>query len=186
PAADPGWVDGFIDGFLGLAGEHGVALVGGDTTRGPLSVSVTVHGFVEPGRALRRDGARAGDAVWASGALGGAAGALEQWRRRAEHGAGPGAADLVLRLRLDRPQPRVALGRALAGIATACVDVSDGVLADLAHVCAASGVGARLELDALPGREVLAAHFDSGMVRVLQATGGDDYELCFTAPAGAA
>ena len=190
PAADPAWVEGFLDGFLALAGEHGVALVGGDTTRGPLSVSVTVHGFVEPGRALRRDGARVGDAVWASGGLGGAAGALAQWRRGVAAGAdpAPGArtwGDPRLRLRLERPQPRVALGRALAGIATACIDVSDGVLADLAHVCEASGVGARLEVDALPGREALAGHFEGALVRELQATGGDDYELCFTAPAGA-
>lgn len=184
PAADQDWMDSFLDGFMALAAEHGVALVGGDTTRGPLSVSVTVHGFVVPGRALRRDGARVGDAIWASGTLGGAAGALEQWRRGMAPGAEAVRADPDLRLRLDRPQPRVALGRALAGIASACVDVSDGVLADLAHVCGASGVGARLEVDALPGREVLAAHFDGALVRVLQATGGDDYELCFTAPSG--
>ena len=179
PAADPAWIDGFLDGFLALAGRAGIALVGGDTTRGPLSVSVAVHGLVEPGRALRRDGARVGDAVWASGTLGAAAGALAQWR------AG-GPVDPALRARLDRPDPRLALGRALAGAATACIDVSDGLLADLAHVCAASGVGARVEVDALPGAALLRARFDAAAVRALQATGGDDYELCFTAPAGAA
>ena len=178
PAGDPAWVDGFLDGFLALAAAHGVALVGGDTTRGPLSVSVTVHGFVDPGHALRRDGARVGDGVWVSGGLGAAAGALAQWRQG-------GAVDAGLRASLDRPQPRVSLGRALAGKATACIDVSDGLLADLAHLCHASGVGAAIDVDALPGAERLAPHFPAGAIRELQATGGDDYELCFTLPADA-
>ena len=178
PDGDPAWVDGFLDGFLALATQHRVALVGGDTTRGPLSVSVTVHGFVDPGRALRRDGARVGDAVWVSGGLGAAAAALAQWR-------GGGPIDSGLRERLDRPCPRVRLGRALAGVATACIDVSDGLLADLGHVCTASGVGVVLDVDALPGAGMLRTHFDADAVRRLQATGGDDYELCFTLPAGA-
>ena len=178
PGGDEAWVEGFLEGFLALAAEHRVALVGGDTTRGPLSVCAAVQGFVQPGRALRRDGARAGDGVWVSGALGGAAGALAQWR------AGR-AVDPALRERLDRPRPRLALGRALAGVATACIDVSDGLLADLGHVCAASGVSARLEVDALPGAAALRGHFDEETVRELQATGGDDYELCFTAPGDA-
>lgn len=178
PEGDPAWVEGFLDGFLALAAEHRVALVGGDTTRGPLSISVAAHGFVDPGRALRRDGARAGDGVWVSGSLGAAAAALEQWRA-------DGAIDPALLERLDRPRPRVALGRALAGVATACIDVSDGLLADLGHVCAASGVGARVDIDALPGAGALAPHFDGDLVRALQATGGDDYELCFTAPGDA-
>jgi thiamine-monophosphate kinase len=178
PDGDAGLVDGFLDGFLQLAALHEVALVGGDTTRGPLSVCVTVHGFVEPGAALRRDGARAGDDLWVSGTLGDAAGALAQWR------AGQ-AVDAGLRLRLDRPTPRVALGRALRGIATACIDVSDGLLADLGHVCTASGVGARIDVDALPVSELLQACFSPQRRRILQATGGDDYELCFTAPADA-
>ena len=128
PDADAGFVDGFVDGFLELAERHGVALVGGDTTRGPLSVCVTVHGFVEPGTALRRAGARAGDEIWISGTVGDAAAALAQWR------AGRGA-DAALRSRLDRPIPRVALGRALRGIASSCIDVSDGLAADLGHIC---------------------------------------------------
>jgi len=176
PDGDPAWVAGFLDGFLALAALHRVALVGGDTTRGPLSVSVTVHGFADPGRALCRDGARVGDSVWVSGTLGGAAGALAQWREGR-------AITPALRERLERPLPRIALGRALAGVASACIDVSDGVLADLGHVCAASGVGARLELDALPGADLLRPHFDGDALRALQASGGDDYELCFTVPA---
>ncbi len=178
PEAEAAFVDGFLDGFLQLATQHDVALVGGDTARGPLSVCVTVHGFVEPGMALRRDGAQAGDDLWISGTPGDAAGALAQWR------AG-GAIDATLRLRLDRPTPRVALGRALRGVATSCIDVSDGLLADLGHVCAASGVGAQVDIDALPVSDALRAEFDAEQRRVLQATGGDDYELCFTAPADA-
>jgi thiamine-monophosphate kinase len=177
PDADAGFVDGFLDGFVELARRHDVALVGGDTTRGPLSICVAVHGFVEPGAALRRDGAQAGDAVWASGTLGDAAAALEQWQ------AG-GNSDARLRERLNRPTPRIALGRALRGIATACIDVSDGLLADLRHVCAASGVGAEVDVDALPASAALCAAFADDARRTLQATGGDDYELCFTAPAG--
>jgi thiamine-monophosphate kinase len=178
PDADATFVDGFIDGFMQLAAQHEVALVGGDTTRGPLSVCVTVHGFVEPGTALRRDGARIGDEIWVSGSVGDAAAALAQWR------AGDGL-DAALRARLDRPTPRVALGRALRGIATAGIDVSDGLLADLGHVCTARGVAAQVEVDRLPASAALRAAFDGDARRTLQATGGDDYELCFTAPPGA-
>jgi len=179
PQADAAWLDGFLDGFLELAAMHRVALVGGDTTRGPLSVSVTVHGLVEPGTALRRDNARVGDVVWVSGTLGDAAGALAQWR------AG-NTIDPALRARLDRPHPRVALGRELRILAHAGIDVSDGLLADLGHVCAASGVGAEIDVDALPASPALAASFAGDARRTLQAAGGDDYELCITAPADAA
>ncbi len=175
PDADERWIDGFLDGFLALAGQHRVALVGGDTTRGPLSVSVTVHGFVEPGRALRRDAARIGDDVWVSGTLGDAAAALEQWRSGA-------SSDEALRARLDRPVPRISLGRALAGVARAGIDVSDGLLADLGHVCRASGAAAELDLDSLPASEALQSAFAVPQRHALQAAGGDDYELCFTAP----
>ena len=176
PDADAAFVDGFLDGFLALASQHDVALVGGDTTRGPLSVCVAMHGFIEPGMALRRDGARVGDEVWISGTPGDAAGALAQWT--SGH-----AMDPALRARLDRPTPRVSLGRALRGIATSCIDISDGLLADLGHACKASAVGARVDVDALPASEALRACFDGEARSLLQATGGDDYELCFTAPA---
>ena len=176
PGSDATWVDGFLDGFLSLAQQHGVALVGGDTTRGPLSICVTAHGFVDEGAALRRDGACVGDDVWVSGALGDAAGALAQW-----HDGQP--VDTALRVRLDRPAPRVTLGLALAGVAHAAIDVSDGLLADLGHLCNASGVGAELDVDALPASSALHAAFDEVARRELQASGGDDYELCFTAAA---
>lgn len=179
PQGDPGFVDAFFDGFFALAAQHGFALVGGDTTRGPLSIAITAHGLVEPGRALRRDGARVGDDIWVSGTLGDAAGALRQWQAGA-------AISPVLQARLDRPTPRVALGLALRGIASSCIDVSDGLLADLAHICRASGVGAEVDVDALPASDALRAAFDPDTRRVLQAAGGDDYELCFTVPVTAA
>ena len=176
PEANGEFVDGFLDGFLALASQHDLALVGGDTTRGPLSICVAVHGFIEPGQALRRDGARAGDDLWVSGTLGDAAAALSYWQSG-------GAIDPTLRMRLDRPTPRVSLGHVLRGIATSCIDVSDGLLADLGHVCKASGVGALVDVDALPASPTLRSGFDAEARRLLQATGGDDYELCFTAPA---
>lgn len=176
PQSDPAWIEGFLDGFLDLAGQHGIALVGGDTTRGPLSIAVTAMGLVEPGRALRRDGARVGDEVWVTGTLGDAAGGLALLDREPVP---------ALRARLDRPTPRVAAGRALFGIATACVDVSDGLLADLGHVCARSHVAAHIDVDALPASAALREAFGEADRIALQASGGDDYELCFTAPADA-
>ena len=187
PQADAAFVDGFLDGFLALAQQHDVALVGGDTTRGPLSVCVTVHGFVEAGMALRRDAARVGDDLWVSGSLGDAAAGLLQWKAKNVKGGqsrlsqAKADSDPLLRERLDRPTPRLALGRALRGIAHACVDVSDGLLADIGHVCEASGVGVQVEIDALPASDALRSVFDRQTRHGLQATGGDDYELCFTA-----
>ena len=179
PVADAAWLEAFADGFFELADEHGVALVGGDTTRGPLSLTITAFGHVPAGQALRRDGARAGDEVWVTGSLGDAAGALAQWRAR-------GPASAKLRHRLDRPTPRLAAGLALRGLATACIDISDGLLADLGHVLAASGCGALLDLGRLPATRTLADHFDERRRWELQLAGGDDYELCFTAPPQAA
>lgn len=173
PAPDDAWLDACIDGFLALAARHGIALVGGDTTRGPLSLTVTACGFVAAGTALRRDAAKAGDDIWVSGTLGDAAFAL---REVLQHRS---CAD-ELRSRLDRPTPRCILGQSLAGIAHACIDISDGVLQDLGHICVASSVGAEVRLDALPGSAALAAQAE-GMERWRLQSAGDDYELCFTA-----
>ena len=173
PRPDRQWLDGFLDGFLELAMQHGIAVIGGDTTRGPLSLGVTAMGFVEPGRALRRDGAQVGDDVWVTGTLGDAAAALQSLLAGA-------ALDRALRARLDRPTPRVEAGRGLAGLANACIDVSDGLLADLGHICARSGFGAEIELEALPASPALQ-HFAPALRHAWQAIGGDDYELCFTA-----
>lgn len=176
PGPDAAWLDAFLDGFDALARPHAVALVGGDTTRGPLSVCVTVFGFVLPGHPLRRDAARVGDDIWVSGTLGDAAAALAQW-------SAGGARDPALRARLDRPAPRVALGLRLAGLAHAAIDISDGLLADLAHVCRASGVRAEVDVDVLPVSDALrGAAPDLDARHAMQASGGDDYELCFTAP----
>lgn len=202
PEPDSEWLDRFLDGFLALASRHDVALVGGDTTRGPLSISVTVHGFVVADAALRRNAARVGDDVWVSGTLGDAAAALALWSGRAstadttDHAAigeasAHGNDDVQqqlhawLRSRLDRPEPRLEVGRALSGLAHAAIDVSDGLLADLAHVCAASNVGVELQLQSLPMSPVLRASFDEEQAHGFQASGGDDYELCFTAPVSA-
>ncbi|VXB98776.1 thiamin-monophosphate kinase [Luteimonas sp. 9C] len=179
PEPDSAWVDAFLDGFDALARQHAVTLVGGDTTRGPLSVCVTVFGFIAPGRALRRDSACVDDDIWVSGTPGDAAAALVQWSSGVTR-------DPALRARLDRPTPRVALGLRLSGLARAAIDISDGLLADLAHVCRASAVRAELDVDALPASDALrAAAPDPDTRRALQASGGDDYELCFTAPVGA-
>lgn len=179
PHADADWLDRFLDGFLELGGMHGISLVGGDTARGPLSVCVTVHGLVPQGAGLRRGNAKPGDDVWVTGTLGDAAAALAQLQ------AG-GVADPELRTRLDRPEPRVAFGLGLHDIARACIDLSDGLLQDLGHVARASDVGAEVDVDALPASERLASRSSGDTLRGEQACGGDDYELCFTAPTEAA
>jgi thiamine-monophosphate kinase len=178
PAVDEHWITGFSAGLDALARRHGVALVGGDTTRGPLTVTVTLAGTVPPGQAIYRDGARAGDDLWISGTPGDAAAGLAilQGRLPAQ-----GRARDALLGRFQLPQARVALGIALRGIATACIDVSDGLSGDLEKLCRASGVGADIESRELP----LSAGLCS--VAGLEARigfalgGGDDYELLFTA-----
>src|SRR5690606_13600522 len=174
PEVDRAWCDAMLDGFFELADAHGVALVGGDTTRGPLTLGVTAIGQAAPERLLRRDAGHAGDEVWVSGTLGDAAAALAQ-------GQGGAEVDPCLRARLLRPTPRIVLGAALGGIARACIDLSDGLLSDLGHVCAASGVAAEASLDALPASPALRAAGDDAARWSWQASGGDDYELCFTA-----
>lgn len=185
PQAEAAWIDAFADGFFALADAHDWRLVGGDTTRGPLSLSLTAFGQVPHGQALRRDGAQIGDDVWVSGTLGDAAGALRLWQR--------GLLDVTrmapesglehLRQRLLRPTPRVALGIALRGIASAAVDVSDGLLADLGHITARSGVSANLQTVLLP-TSLSAQHvLGEAPAREAALRGGDDYELCFTAAA---
>ncbi len=174
------WLDSFLDGFLELAGQHDVALIGGDTTRGPLSITVTAHGFVPIEHALRRDTAQLGDDVWVTGTLGDAAGGLEQWRKQALMSS-------KLRHRLDRPTPQVAAALALRGLAHSAIDISDGLAADLGHVLAASSLGAEIDLGRLPTSRSLVDHFPNEDARWrLQLAGGDDYELCFSAsPANA-
>lgn len=182
PAAEPDWLDGFSRGLFALADAHGCELVGGDTTKGPLNICITIFGEIAPGRALRRDAARAGDDIWVSGSLGDAR--LWLAARRSEVALDAFDHDGAA-LRMHAPTPRVALGRLLAegGLAHAALDVSDGLVGDLAHILAASRVGAVLDVDALPAGAALA-HQPAGLRRRFAAAGGDDYELCFTAAPG--
>ncbi|GAA0887881.1 thiamine-phosphate kinase [Rhodanobacter soli] len=183
PSADAAFVEGFAEGFAKLAQPHRLALVGGDTTRGPLTVSVAVHGFVPPGQALTRAGARVGDAVLVTGTLGDAAAGLHALQHPPRDDDGRTGLRGFLVERLNRPTPRLAVGTALRGQATACVDVSDGLLADLGHICAASGVAAEIEATLLPRSSALLELYDDTTALHFALSGGDDYELCFTVPA---
>jgi len=185
PQADEAWLAPFARGLFALADEHGCELVGGDTTRGPLAICITVFGEVPAGQALLRSGARAGDDLYVSGTLGDARLALEVLRGTVQV---PAPIFAAARERLEQPTPRVALGQALRGIATAAIDVSDGLLGDLGHVLGQSHVGARIDttaaLDRLAARHAVAPGLpdeDQQLAWVL--AGGDDYELAFTAPA---
>ena len=180
PDVDESWLDGFASGFDALAAAHRVDLVGGDTVRGPRVITVQVLGFVDGAAALRRSGARAGDRIYVSGTPGEAAAGLDALRDGTSFDAG----NRLVR-RYLYAEPRVALGRALVGHATAAMDVSDGLLGDLAKLCDASGVGARIDLDALPVSPALAAAHDRGRCERYLLEGGDDYELLFTLPPGA-
>jgi thiamine-monophosphate kinase len=185
PNADPVWLEAFARGFFTLADAFGVDLIGGDTTRGPLNLCVTILGEVPAGRALLRSGARPGDAIYVSGQLGDAALALAHHRGRIAL-----AGDDLARCEaaLLRPTPRVALGEQLRGLAGAAIDVSDGLVGDLGHILEASGVGATIELGRVPRSSALERRL-AGSERALALecllAGGDDYELCFTAPARA-
>lgn len=185
PQSYPCFVERFADGFSELARQYGVALVGGDTTEGPLSITVTALGFVPPGRALTRRGARAGDAIFVTGTLGDAVAAL-YGLRDGVLGAGRTTVAPALLTAMNRPRPRIAAGLALRGVATACIDVSDGLLADLGHICAESGVGAELDAEALPISNTLANTFDHAACIDMALSGGDNYELCFTVPSARA
>ncbi len=201
PQADEAWLEKFSAGFFALADVHQVELVGGDTTRGPLNLCVTIMGEVPQGAALRRTGAQVGDDIWISGTVGDAALALAHLQGRVQLAAAEFAACAHA---LHQPAPRVALGLALRGVAHSAIDVSDGLLADLGHMLECSGVGAKIQFDALPVSDVLRACTtppslplsgeelgfppDKGGLRgveLLQHCAlavGDDYELCFTAP----
>jgi thiamine-monophosphate kinase len=180
PAADPDWLDGFSRGLFALADAHGCELLGGDTTKGPLNVCITIFGELAPGQALRRDAARVGDDIWISGTLGDARLWLAARRSEVALDAADHAATAS---RMHAPTPRVALGRLLAegGLAHAALDISDGLVGDLNHILAASRVGAVLDVDALPAGPALARQ-PRALRRRFAAAGGDDYELCFTAP----
>jgi thiamine-monophosphate kinase len=171
PAPTPDWIEAFARGFFDCANRHDVDLIGGDTTRGPRAFCVTILGEAPPGKALRRSGAKPGDSIWVSGQPGRAALGLAHLQGRTAL-SGPRLADCLAAL--NRPQPRVALGLALRGLATAAIDVSDGLLADLGHILQQSGRAAQLQVPGLPF---------TGLERDCLLAGGDDYELVFTATA---
>jgi thiamine-monophosphate kinase len=186
PGAEPAWLERFAAGLFALANAYGVSLVGGDLSRGPLTVSVQIIGSVSGmgagAIALTRGGGRVGDDVYVTGTLGDAAGGLKIVSQRAGAGDGPQPARDALAERFLRPTPRVDAGLALVGLATAAIDVSDGLAADLGHLCEASGCGAEIDVENLPLSAELESVFSQQAAEDFAVAGGDDYELCFTAP----
>ncbi len=189
PRADAAWLDGFSRGLFALADAHGCELIGGDTTQGPLNICITVFGEVPPGQALLRSGARAGDDLYVSGTLGDARLALEVFRGTRSL---PQPAFEAARARMEMPTPRVALGTALRGVATAAADISDGLVGDLGHILKASRVGASIDtsvaINLIANKDHLTpgyGQFDSDFSLECVLAGGDDYELVFTAPSSA-
>ena len=180
PSIDENWLSAFSNGLFALAEQHNIALIGGDTTKGPLTISITIFGEIPTGKALRRNQAQVGDDIWVSGTLGDARLALSamQSKLTLEATALNQAAQ-----HLHRPTPRNALGLALRDIAHAAIDVSDGLLGDLQHVLKQSNVGATLQADDLPLGEILKSTQTHNVCHEFAMNGGDDYELCFTAPA---
>ncbi len=181
PEADEFWLHAFSEGLAAAAADFELPLVGGDTTRGPLTITVQVLGALPPDKALLRAGARAGDDLYVSGTLGDAAGALAFLR--GEWQPDPDAGEFLLD-RFNRPQPRIVLGRELLGRATAAIDISDGLLADAGHIADASGVKLRIEPELLPLSPALQSCPDREAALRWALAGGDDYELCFSLPPG--
>lgn len=179
PEANADWLHPFSQGLLALADQHQCRLIGGDTTKGPLNICITVFGEIPPGLALRRDAAQVGDDIWVSGTLGDARLALAGYWQELELTA---EIHQQAALRMHMPTPRVELGLSLRGIAHAALDISDGLTGDLGHILKRSGVGATLWVDALPAGPMLQQQ-DLALRRRFCLTGGDDYELCFTAAA---
>lgn len=177
PEANPDWLAAFSGGLLALADQHDCELIGGDTTKGPLNICITVFGEVPLAAVLRRDAAKVDDDIWVSGTLGDARLALAGYRD--ELHLAPAEQETAAE-RLHVPTPRVSLGLALRGIAHAAIDISDGLNGDLQHILDRSHVGASLQIDALPAGPILSTQAQS-LRRKFCLAGGDDYELCFTA-----
>ena len=185
PSADEEWLKNFSEGLFSLAELTGVQLVGGDVTRGPLTITIQAHGSIERDAALRRDGANVGDGVFVSGSLGGAGVGLllqDKSQEQLDLDMLNTEAKEYFARRLNQPRPQLALGEALKGIASAAIDISDGLVADLQHLLDASQCGARLEVDAIPISDFIRDPKVQEQVRKMALNSGDDYELCFTAP----
>jgi len=183
PSVDLAWLEAFTDGFFDLCRQYNVQLIGGDTTRGPLALTAQVFGFVPRGKGLLRSGAKPGDAVFVTGSLGDAALALEMSSRRVDTSRATAEQAFYLQNRLDRPIPRVVIGRSLLDLANSAIDISDGLAADLGHILEASGVGASIRLSDLPLSTVFDSVVPDSVRWSLAATGGEDYEICFTVSA---
>ncbi len=179
PEINHDWLSEFSRGFFACADAFEISLIGGDTTRGSLNISVTIMGEVQNHKALRRNGAKVDDDIWISGKIGSAAVGLAHLQKKIvlEESSLANALNA-----LHLPRPRVALGLALQNIAHSCIDISDGLLADLGHVLVASNVGAHLMFETMPVEHYLRLNLQDAMVQQAILTGGDDYELCFTAP----
>jgi len=180
PSADELWLDGFSRGLFELAERHGVSLVGGNLARGPMTLTLQLMGSVEPRNMLTRGGGHVGDDVYVTGTLGDSAAGIALILERSD--APQGSAAAALEARFYRPMPRVGAGLALGPLATAAIDVSDGLLADLGHICKASGCGAAIDVERVPLSAELLSLFPPQEALAHALGGGEDYELCFTAP----
>ncbi|MEG0533229.1 MAG: thiamine-phosphate kinase, partial [Citrobacter sp.] len=180
PDVDEAWLEAFSDGLFELLNYYGMQLIGGDTTRGPLSMTLGIHGYVPLGRALKRSGAKPGDWIYVTGTPGDSAAGLAILQNRLQV-ANTKDADYLLQRHL-RPTPRILQGQALRDLASAAIDISDGLISDLGHIVNASGCGARVNVDALPYSTVFAQHVEPEQALRWALSGGEDYELCFTVP----
>lgn len=180
PSVDESWLKAFSDSLFELLDYYDMQLIGGDTTRGPLSLTLGIHGLVPQGRALKRSGARPGDWIYVTGTLGDSAAGLALLQHRMKIND-PVAHEMLIKRHL-RPMPRILQGQALRDLASAAIDLSDGLISDLSHILKASDCGARLNLDALPLSEVMKLNFEPEQALNWALSGGEDYELCFTVP----
>lgn len=180
PEVDESWLSAFSDSLFEQLDYYGVQLIGGDTTRGPLSVTLGIHGMIPVGRALKRSGAKVGDWIYVTGTLGDSAAGLAILQNRL-HVSNTQHADYLIARHL-RPSPRILHGQAIRGLASSAIDLSDGLISDLGHILTASDCGAHVDLDALPCSDALRAHVSPDQAQAWGLAGGEDYELCFTVP----
>lgn len=180
PEINEEWLKDFSNSLFELLDYYDMQLVGGDTTRGPLSMTLGIHGLVPQGRALKRSGARVGDWIYVTGTLGDSAAGLELLQHHVKIND-PAAHEALIKRHL-RPMPRILQGQALRDLASSAIDLSDGLISDLGHILKASDCGARLNLDALPLSAAMKQHFEPQQAIRWALSGGEDYELCFTVP----